>query len=129
MAHAHYLTFEEYREYGGVLEAAAFLPLEMLARKRIDYLTLSRIQQMEAVPDAVRLCMVSLVRMENAAGAEAQAIDPAITSFGTDGYSESRGNAMDAKTAQLQMNGLVKMYLHGELDDNGTPLLYRGVAG
>ncbi len=127
MAHAQYLTHDEYRAYGGTLDAIAFRPLELKARKRIDYLTDSRVQRMVAVPEAVKLCAFSLITLDNAVGAEAQAVNPAVTSFSTDGYSESYGNALSADAARAQMNKVVREYLYGEEDDEGVPLLYRGV--
>lgn len=39
MAHANYLTYEEYKELGGALAQTDFFRLEFSARKRIDYLT------------------------------------------------------------------------------------------
>ena len=129
MAHAQYLTHDEYTTYGGTLNAAAFRPLELKARKRIDYLTDSRVQRMAAVPEAVKLCAYALITLDGTAGAEAQAVNPAVTSFSTDGYSESYGNAYTADTARAQMNKIVGEYLYGERDDNGVPLLYRGVRG
>lgn len=127
MAHNSYLSYAEYQAFGGTLSDAAFLPLEFKSRKRIDYMTDSRVQEMAAVSEAVKLCMYALINMEAIVGTEAQATAPTVTSFSTDGYSESYGNAMDATTASLQMRSIVKDYLYGECDDNGTPLLYRGV--
>jgi hypothetical protein len=129
MAHAQYLSYDEYTAYGGSLDQAAFLPLELKSRKRIDYLTDSRVQNMAQVPDAVKLCTYALIGIESGTGIEAQATNPAVTSFSTDGYSESYGNVLDADSAQRQMNKLVGEYLYGEKDDCGTPLLYRGVRG
>jgi len=129
MAHAHYLTHDEYKQYGGTLDANAFLPLELKSRKRIDYLTDSRVQNMASVPEAVKLCAYALIAIEGAVGVEAQATNPAVTSFSTDGYSETYGHALDAEAARAQMNKVIGEYLYGELDDNGVPLLYRGVRG
>ena len=129
MAHAQYLTHDEYKQYGGTLDANAFLPLELKSRKRIDYLTDSRVQNMASVPEAVKLCAYALIAIEGAVGVEAQATNPTVTSFNTDGYSESYGNALDANAARVQMNKVIGEYLYGERDDNGVPLLYRGVRG
>lgn len=57
MAHANYLTYEEYKELGGALAQTDFFRLEFSARKRIDYLTNSRVQGMAEVPEN-RACMV-----------------------------------------------------------------------
>jgi len=67
--------------------------------------------------------------VEGAVGVEAKAPNPAVTSFNTDGYSESYGNTLNADEARRQMNKLVGEYLYGERDDDGVPLLYRGVRG
>lgn len=127
MAHAHYLTYDEYKEYGGAKPQAEFTQLEFKARKRIDYLTDSRVQNMELVPEAVKLCMFSIMTLIGAAGAEAQVNTPTVTSFSTDGYSESYGKALSAEDADMAVNKQIKNDLYGELDDEGTPLLYRGV--
>ena len=42
--------------------------------------------------------------------------NPAVTSFNTDGYSESYGNTLNADEARRQMNKLVGEYLYGERD-------------
>lgn len=127
--HAQYLTYDEYVGYGGSASQTAFPVLEFKARKRIDYLTDSRVQNMAEIPDAVKLCMVSIMNIEDATGAEAQASDPQITSFNTDGYSESYGHALSADDAAKQIDKQIAAMLYGERDDNGIPLLYRGVRG
>ena len=127
--HSQYLTYAEYTGYGGAESEAAFPALELKARKRIDYLTASRVQNMETVPTAVKLCMMTLINIDTAAGAEAQASNPQVTSFNTDGYSESYGHALSADDAARQMDKQIVAMLYGELDDNGVPLLYRGVRG
>ena len=127
MAHELYLTYQEYKSYGGELSETAFIPLEFKSRKRIDYLTYSRVQNMAAVPAAVKLCMYVLIGMESSVGRSEQAASPSVSSFNTDGYSETYSQAMDADTASAQMDALTKEYLYGEKDDNGTPLLYRGL--
>lgn len=125
-----YLTHDEYTLYRGPVELAIFLPLEMKCRKRIDRLTDCRVRPMAeagAVPESVRLCMIALIDMERAAGINAQAETPAVTSFSTDGYTETHGNLPGADAAEAQMDALVKDYLYGEVDGFGVPLLYRGV--
>lgn len=127
MAHNQYLTYAEYAAFGGSLSEIDFRPLEFKARKRIDYLTDSRVQNMISVPEAVKLCTYILIGMENSVGRNTQATSPNVTSFNTDGYSETYGQIMDADTASVQMTAIVKEYLYGENDDNGVPLLYRGL--
>lgn len=129
MAHPAYLTYTEYKKLGGVLPRSDFTRLEFKCRKRIDYLTDSRVQAMKEIPEAVKLCMMSLIAVEHSAGAEAQAQNPTVTSFSTDGYSESYGNALSTSEAAASMDGTIRTMLYGEYDDNGVPLLYRGVGG
>lgn len=127
MAHDVYLTYDEYKSLGGSAPATDFALLEFKARKRIDYLTASRVQNMAQVPQAVKMCMLSIITVDSAAGAEAQATKPVVTSFNTDGYSESYGKAMSVQDASASITRIIKTGLYGETDDNGVPLLYRGV--
>ena len=125
-----YLTFSEYEEYGGALDQTAFENLEFKARKRIDYLTANRVRDhMEEISEAVKRCVFSIVEIENAIGIEAQATHPSVTSYSTDGYSETYGNSIRAEDAGKRMNDIIRSSLYGELDDNGVPLLYTGVRG
>lgn len=127
MAHAHYLTYYEYKEMGGAVPQTEFIQLEFKARKRIDYLTDSRVKDMANIPEAVKMCMMSLITVEAAVGVEAQVLNPVVTSYNTDGYSESYGKAMGAEDAAVSMNATVRTLLYGETNDEGIPLLYRGV--
>ena len=129
MAHANYLTYEEYVGYGGSASQTAFPTLEFKARKQIDYLTANRVQGMENIPDSVKLCMVTIMNMDQATGAEAQAVNPQKTSFNTDGYSESYGHSLSADDTAKQIKKQITAMLYGETDDNGVPLLYRGACG
>lgn len=124
---AQYLTYGDYTEMGGTLSPEDFMQAEFTARKRIDRLTDTRVRYMAEVPEAVKLCMMSLIRIEAAAGAEAQISAPTVTAFSTDGYSESYGHALSADDAERAMADRIKTDLYGETDDNGVPLLYRGV--
>ena len=84
---------------------------------------------MAKVPQAVKMCMLSIITVDSTAGAEAQATKPVVTSFNTDGYSESYGKAMSVQDASASIARIIKTGLYGETDDNGVPLLYRGVYG
>ena len=130
MAHAAYLTYAEYTGYGGTLPETEFTLAEFKARKQIDYWTDSRVQNMAEVPAAVKLCMMSVIKFEQKFSADAQTDSPVVASFNTDGYSESYGSV--SEQAAAAENGLyksIRSLLYGETDDEGTPLLYRGVYG
>ena len=122
-----YLCYNEYKGYGGTASNTEFTALEFRARKRIDRLTASRVQNMSEVPEAVKLCMMSLIGIDSKAGVEAQANNPVVTSFNTDGYSETYGKALSVEDADKAMSASIRSMLYGETDDNGVPLLYRGV--
>lgn len=122
-----YLTYDEYKDYGGTLSESEFTMLEFRARKRIDRMTFSRVQNMSEVPEAVKLCMMSLIGIDSKAGVEAQVDKPVVTSFNTDGYSESYGKALGVADADAAMSASVRSMLWGETDDHGVPLLYRGL--
>jgi len=127
MAHEKYLTYQEYTEtYGGTLPEPAFNLLEFKARKRIDRQTFSRVQAMETVPEAVKLCMLSLIDIDSKVGLEAQVENPVVTSYNNDGYSESYGKALSVEDANKSMSVSIRSMLWGEKDDKGVPLLYRG---
>ena len=125
-----YLTYAEFLSYGGnaSVTADAFNRLEFKARKRIDLLTDCRVAAMAEVPEAVKRAMVEIIAHDNKFGAAAQAENALITSFNTDGYSESYGSASD-QTEEAEKNLLrsVRGMLYGVTNDLGIPLLYRGV--
>lgn len=81
---------------------------------------------MSEIPQAVKLCMMSLIGIDSKVGAEAQAAAPVVTSFNTDGYSETYGHALGVADAEETMTSVIRSTLWGEKDDRGVPLLYRG---
>ena len=122
-----YLTYDEYEGYGGKAVAEeGFAIAEFKARSRIDRMTYGRVKAMAAVPEEVKLLMVSLINTDASVGVEAQAVDPVVTSFTTDGYTETHANALTTSTASSAMDKLIWGSLHGVTDDRGVPLLYRG---
>ena len=123
-----YLTYDEYVAYGGTLDEVDFALAEFKARKRIDYLTDSRVEKMAQVPEAVKLAMASIIKADSAVGVDAQAGAPLVASFSTDGYSESYGSAAEqTANVERQLTAEVRQLLYGVKDDDGVPLLYRGV--
>lgn len=126
MAHEVYLTYAEYTAYGGTMSESDFTIHEFRCRKRIDYMTDSRVRNMAEVPKAVKLCMMAFLTIDSAAGVEAQTKKD-VKSFNTDGYSETYGDGMTADEADKAYGKTIGIYLYGEYDDEGTPLLYRGV--
>lgn len=126
-----YLCYAEYREMGGDLDPVAFSQEEFRARKVIDSLTDMRVSKMQErtgkVLESVKRCMLDLITINSKTGTVAQVENPTVTSFNTDGYSESYGNAYSASDSTAAQSQTACSYLYGEVDDLGVPLLYRGV--
>ena len=126
---AQYLTYDEYTEYGGQLDEASYAVAEFKARSRLDWLTLGRIQHMKTIPEEVKLAMLSIIKVDSKFSATAQADSAIVSSFSTDGYSESYGGASEqSAAAENKVNTEVVKMLFGVLDDFGEPLIYRGLA-
>ena len=123
-----YLTYEEYEDFGGTLTEQEFPMAEFKARKMIDYWTDCRVQNMASVPEAVKRSMMQVISYEQTYGVDAQAAHPLLASFNTDGYSENYGSMTEQNSqAAAGLYNSVRNLLYGEKDDNGVPLLYRGV--
>ena len=129
-----YLSYEEYLALGGTLPEGAYPAAELKARKRIDAATHGRARAMAdrrapgPMPEEIRVAMAEIIAADAAFGAAALAESPPVAGFATDGYSESYGGASDqASAAEASMQSAVRSLLYGEKDDEGTPLLYRGV--
>ena len=123
-----YIDYVYFQEHGGTtgLTCATFARDEFRARKLVDRLTQGRVAKMKAVPEAVKLLMVELILMEGTQGAALLESQP-VTSFSNDGYSETYADPLTADRVKELETDLILQYLSGEVDDNGTPLLYLGV--
>lgn len=122
-----YIDQEYYMSNGGTgMSDAAFLRNEFRAEKLVDRLTQRRIRNMAQVPEAVKRLMVELVTLEATQGAE-QLNNQAVTSFTNDGYSETYADPLTGDRIKEIEEELIAEYLSGELDDDGTPLLFLGV--
>lgn len=125
---AQYLTYQEYVALGGELSATDFVLAEFKARSRIDRMTLARVQAMQTVPEEVKLAMMCIIKVDGKYAADAQVDSAIVSSFNTDGYSESYGGAdQQTQAVESQLNNQVITMLFGVLDDFGVPLIYKGV--
>lgn len=123
-----YLTYDEYTALGGGMPKYEFVLAEYRARKRIDYLTASRVAAMAEVPEAVKRCMMLLISVYSKFGPDAQVNNPVVTSYSTDGYSENYGSVeAQIEAAAWSLDASIREMLYGEVDDLGVPLLYRGL--
>lgn len=126
---AQYLTYDEYVNYGGDLSETDFTLAEFKARSRIDWMTLGRVQYMQTIPEEVKLAMMCIIKVDEVYSADAQAFSAIISSFSTDGYSESYGSVSEqSNNADKLITKQVMRMLFGVLDDTGTPLIYKGLS-
>jgi len=123
-----YIDYTYFCENGGSADvtAPAFLAVEYRSRAIVDRYTQQRVQGMTNIPEAVKRLMVELVNAEAHGGANA-ILNPAVSSFSADGYSETYAAPATAETVAAGEAALVKAYLAGVRDDKGTPLLWLGV--
>ena len=125
---AQYLTYEEYVGYGGEMEESKFPVAEFKARSRIDWITMGRVQHMAVVPEEVKLAMMVIMNVDSKFSADAQLESAIISSFTTDGYTETHGNFFEqVGLANKRVNKEVQKMLFGVLDDFGEPLIFRGL--
>lgn len=123
-----YIDLAYYVDGGGKvnMDDAAFARNEFRARKIVDRYTQGRVRNMAEVPETVKMLMVELVTLESNQGAGIME-NQAVQSFSNDGYSETYAEPLTVeRVKQIECN-LVMEYLSGEVDDEGTPLLYLGV--
>ena len=120
-----YLTYEEYIEIGGTLDLTAFNRNVDRACGIIDNATHNRIERMKEVPQRAKaLCRDLVEYLANDFGSSKQ-ISNHSQSAG--GVSESESFVIRSIEERAgEIDDMVKDYLLNEVDDTGTPLLYRG---
>lgn len=141
-----YLTYEQYKEYGGALDESAFNMYEFEAASRIDYYTFNRLkkdagfdEQSEEVKEAVYRCeyrLIDLMQTRDTAnavsgeGEDESSTVAGIASQSNDGVSISYNvlSASEASAnAQAEIGNTIKMYLSSCRNSLGQRLLYRGI--
>ena len=125
-----YLTYEEFIEMGGSIDAIAFNRLEAKARAQLDHITFCRLCEERTVRQAVKYCMFDLINAVHAdESVESIAAGRAIASMSNDGVSInfSTGSA-SARAASARYWVIAKSWLINESDTHGIPLMYAGVS-
>lgn len=116
-----YLTYDEYKALGGLLDQTPFNLLEFEARKEVDKYTFNRLANLETQNQEVKLCIYALIEQINSNKANLNG----IASESTDGYSISYTSQNNAETSQKTRNIIDTYLINCKLAD-GTPYLYRG---
>lgn len=117
-----YLTYEEYKSLGGLLDLTPFNLLEFEARKEVDKYTFNRLVNLETQNQDVKLCIYALIEQINSNKANLKG----VSSESTDGYSISYTSQNNAETSQKTQN-IINTYLSDCFLEDGTPYLYRGL--
>lgn len=121
-----YLTYQEFKTLGGILDEMPFNLLEYNARKKIDERTFGRLVDKGQEYQEVKLCVYNMVTTLNSYSSY-DTQNKAISSESTDGYSISYGapqkSTTEAKNSELETS--IDTYLANLVVDN-VPVLYRG---
>lgn len=122
-----YLTYIEYSNIGGTLDATAFERNIQRANSVIANATHGRIEQMQTVPVEAKALCRDLVEYFASYPTTEKAISGKSQSAG--GLSESESYTVKSKAEQdADIDTMLCDHLLYVRDDNGTPLLYRGCA-
>ena len=114
-----YITYEEYKSFGGVLDKAAFEIYSYDAEQEIRTQTHDRITNPS---EAVKRCMVRITDIKS----KADVGTDKVSSFSHDGLSKSYTDHTSEDYIKA-VNDIIYSYLIHEEADDGTPLLYRGI--
>jgi hypothetical protein len=119
-----YLTYEEYKEIGGVLDLTAFKRNIERACAMIDIRTQSRLEKLGNIPQIVKIVCGDLVEYIATNTVDKSTVTSRSQSAG--GVSESESYAI--KTAEDYANDLDKIFEPLALvkTRNGISILYRG---
>jgi glycosylphosphatidylinositol transamidase (GPIT) subunit GPI8 len=121
-----YLKYQEYLTFGGVLDETAFNRNIDRACSVIDRYTYKRITLMLNVPSEVKALCRDLV--------EYYATNATVNEKGVSSWSQSAGPVSESvsyeskgsEDIETDVRNIVFDYLWTTLDDNGTPVLYKG---
>ena len=135
-----YLTEDDYMNMGGSSDSLASYELyEFEARTKIDYWTFNRLQkeEYEDLPEAVKFCMVKLIKsatirdkLTTAIPTETSTEGAGIARQSNDGVSVSYNSLSASEVYRNSMSddkAVIMRYLSGIRNSLGQELLYRGV--
>ena len=121
-----YLTFEEYQDLGGKCSKDVFPSLQFDTESKMDYITSGRLSRMidelESVPESVKMLEVKLIDIENASSNSAKQ-GPGLTSYSNGIESFGYDTSKDSEEMLAEkFSTLMKQYLYPEYPE----LFYRG---
>ena len=126
-----YLTYDEYEDMGGGMDAALFPRFEAKARKRIDAMTFGRVRRDNPVRECVKNCMFELIQAMHEDETNVGFSGREISSMSNDGVSVTYASGNSQTGTQngsgARYAGIVRTWLAGETDACGNNILYAGV--
>ena len=136
-----YLTYDEYKGFGGALSESAFNATIYDAQAKVDYYTYNRLVKDTVVSYKVKQAIFKIVNLldtfNNYKNLITDIDNPIAISQSNDGVSVSFGGYLGNTTPQDLVNAkkeldidilnVLKVYLSGEKNQVGQLLLYRGV--
>lgn len=133
-----YLTYDEFKNYGGTLDEATFNDLCFEACSTIDWYTFNRLAKDTEIPEAVKRCtykIINLVYLKSQALSVGQdssgntTTNAGVVSQSNDGFSVTFNtlNATEAMEAsKTEIVQTIDKYLSFIENEAGKRLLYRG---
>ncbi len=131
-----YLTYQEYKDFGGTLDEPNFNRFEFQAEAEINYATFNRLKNDRVIPVEVKrltFYLLDLVEKKAAAfslGKGAEGTSAYITSQSNDGVSISYNGMSPSDLIKLCKEDFlnsIRSYLDGVTNEAGRKLLYRGL--
>ena len=120
-----YIEYQEYLGIGGICDATAFIRNIDRACGIIDNAAHIRIECMAEVPQRAKaLCRDLVEYLANDFGSSKQVSSHSQSAGGVSENESFVIRSIEERAGEI--DDMVKDYLLNEVDDNGTPLLYRG---
>ena len=119
-----YLTYDEYKDMGGILDESAFKKNIDRAYGIIDWETHNRIEEMN-IPLQVKLCCRDIVEYIS----ENMTVNKIVSSESQSVGSLSESKSYKTKTSSEMYGDILNIlfdYLMNIKTEKGTPILYRG---
>ena len=113
------ISYDEYINYGGSLNEAAFNTYGYEAERKLMSETHGRINK---VTEPIARCLVRLTDILS----KSDVAQDKVTSWGNDGISQSVKD-VSAEEYAAKADNIIREYLSDEVDEKGVPLLYLGV--
>lgn len=116
-----YLSYADYRTWGGTMEETDFNRYEYRAEKLIDEETFGRVKNCNPVPEVVKRLTFELVALVQ----KADVTNDIVSSESVGSWKKSYKGVSQAAYSKAGKS-IIRTYLSGIYTSEGVPLLYRG---